>query len=86
MIAWSEAITMSDDEFFSTEGSFYWFAMNSNATFFWEIIKDPHVVVARKDVNWNSAISEFGQCAQESRIAARNGSFVFKPEVEQIAY
>lgn len=50
-----------------------------------EIVEEPDVVVADKPCDLHSAVGQSGQGAEETHIAARHHSAVFKPIVKNVA-
>lgn len=46
----------------------------------------PVIVITADEVHFATAIDEFLQRAEHSKIAGKDGAAVFKPEVEQVAH
>jgi hypothetical protein len=61
------------------------FSVEFGTNFTREVVEDPEVVIACKQVYFYSLIAEFSQFANGSCKASWDGPFVLKPEVEKIA-
>src|SRR5688500_19400955 len=55
------------------------------AEFVRKIIEHPHVMVSCKKEYRNTRVAEFGKLAEQSHITFRDGVFILKPEIEDIA-
>ena len=58
--------------------------MYSHATFALQIATLPHIVVARKDVDLNASVAQFGKFAEQSHVSRRNDLAPLIPEIENI--
>ena len=59
--------------------------MHNHAALLLEIVVHPQVVVARKEVYFNTVVREFGNLSQQPCVAFRHDVAVLVPEVEDVA-
>ena len=60
-------------------------SMECDTTLTLQIIKTPHIVVAREVVHLNTQISQFAYLAKKTREATWHDSAVLEPKVEHVA-
>ena len=58
--------------------------MDLDTAFAVQVVADPHVVVARKEDDPDTAIGQLGQLAQRAHKALRHHTPVFEPEIEKV--
>ena len=73
---------MPDDELEPLNVALYRLAVQSTTNFGGQIVEDPQVVIARKELNAQSSIGQFGQFAECSNPSFGDGSLVLEPEIE----
>ena len=86
VVVWPQTIAMAYIDFLAVPLKSFGVKINMDVQFFLKIASHPHIVVAHKKMNRNTAISQFGQFAQQPDIALGNYMPVLKPEVEHVAY
>ena len=75
---------MSDENTLTAEQEHLRKSADFDTAFARQVIRDPHIVIAREEDHADTAIGEFGQFAQCTNETFRNNPAVFEPEIEDI--
>ena len=77
---------MSQVKPFGINGDDLWLMVDCDATFDWEIVENPNIMVSSEKMDRDTAVGDFGQFTQESGESAGHHRLVFEPEVENVTH